>query len=79
MEESLAELDAIVETFEALLRITQIEAGARKSRFCDVDLGSMLADVADIYEPVAEESGDRLRMRGARRRRRPRSTATASS
>lgn len=60
VEESLAELDAIVETFEALLRITQIEAGARRSRFCLVDLGDVLADVADVYEPVAEESGDHL-------------------
>ena len=39
VEESLTELDSIVETFEALLRITQIEAGARKSRFCSVELG----------------------------------------
>jgi signal transduction histidine kinase len=60
VEGALVELDSIVDTFEALLRITQIEAGARKSRFCDVDLGSLLIDVADIYEPVAEESGDRL-------------------
>ena len=30
VEEALAEVDQIVETFEALLRITQIEAGARK-------------------------------------------------
>ena len=59
--ESLAELDSIVETFEALLRITQIEAGARRSRFCDVGLDGVLTDIADIYEPVAEEEGDRLR------------------
>jgi signal transduction histidine kinase len=58
--ESLSDLDSIVETFEALLRITQIEAGARKVRFCDFDLGSVLLEVADIYEPVAEEGGDRL-------------------
>ena len=60
VEESLEELDSIVETFEALLRITQLEAGARKARFCDVDLGSVLAEVADIYEPVVEEAGDSL-------------------
>jgi signal transduction histidine kinase len=60
VQESLAELDSIVETFEALLRITQIEAGARKSRFCNVELASILAEVADIYEPVAEEAGDEL-------------------
>ncbi len=60
VEESLEELDSIVETFEALLRITQLEAGARKARFCDVELGTILAEVADIYEPVVEEAGDRL-------------------
>jgi signal transduction histidine kinase len=60
VEESLGELDSIVETFEALLRITQIEAGARRARFSYLDLGSVLADVADIYEPVVEESGGRL-------------------
>lgn len=60
VEESLEELDSIVETFEALLRITQIEAGARRARFSRVELGSVLADVADIYEPVVEEAGDRL-------------------
>ncbi len=60
VEESLEELNSIVETFEALLRITQIEAGARRARFSGVELGTVLADVADIYEPVAEEAGDRL-------------------
>jgi signal transduction histidine kinase len=60
VEEALEELDSIVDTFEALLRITQIEAGARRSRFCDVELGTVLADVADVYEPVAEEAGGRL-------------------
>jgi len=60
VEASLEDLDSIVETFEALLRITQIEAGARRSRFCDLELGTVLAEVADIYEPVAEEAGDRL-------------------
>src|SRR5262249_2497930 len=60
VEESLEELDSIVEAFEALLRITQLEAGARKARFCDVELGTILAEVADIYEPVVEEAGDRL-------------------
>jgi len=60
VEDSLGELDSIVETFEALLRITQIEAGARRARFSGVELGTVLADVADIYEPVAEEAGDRL-------------------
>jgi len=60
VDEALYEVDCIVDTFEALLRITQIEAGVRKERFRDVDLASILIDVADIYEPVADESNDRL-------------------
>ncbi|MBB4187904.1 signal transduction histidine kinase [Sinorhizobium terangae] len=57
---SLEELDVIVETFEALLRIAQIEAGARRERFHAVDLGSLVTEVADIYRPVVEDAGDVL-------------------
>ena len=60
VEESLEELDSIVETFEALLRITQLEAGARRARFATLDLKSVIVDVADIYEPVVEEDGGSL-------------------
>ncbi len=63
VQESLGELDSIVETFEALLRITQLEAGARRARFCSLDLKTVLADVADIYEPVVEEVGSNLMSR----------------
>jgi len=60
LEEALGDLDAMIETFDALLRITQIEAGARKARFANVDLRSVLDDVADIYGAVAEDAGDQL-------------------
>ena len=42
------------------MRITQIEAGARKSRFVTIDLALVLADVRDVYDIVAEDAGDRL-------------------
>lgn len=60
VEEALMELDSIVETFEALLRISQIEAGARRARFQNVALDGVLADIAETFEPVAEEAGNRL-------------------
>ncbi|MDQ8699616.1 ATP-binding protein [Hyphomicrobium sp. LHD-15] len=60
IEAALSDLDATIETFDALLRITQIEAGARKARFANIDLGSVLDDVADIYEAVAEDAGHTL-------------------
>ena len=57
---SLEELDGIVDTFEALLRIAQIETGTRRERFRLVDLKSLLTEVADIYGPVADDAGDEL-------------------
>lgn len=57
VEGALADLDSMIETFDALLRITQIEAGARRARFADLDLRSVLEDVADIYVAVAEDAG----------------------
>ncbi|RUP08493.1 HAMP domain-containing sensor histidine kinase [Hyphomicrobium sp.] len=60
IDAALGDIDSISETFDALLRITQIEAGARKSRFVTVDLALLLADVRDVYDVVAEDAGDRL-------------------
>lgn len=60
IDAALGDIDSISETFDALLRITQIEAGARKSRFVTVDLAGVLSDVRDVYDVVAEDAGDRL-------------------
>ena len=56
----IEDLDSITETFEALLRITQIEAGASKLRFKHVDLQRLLNDVWEVYAAVAEDAGQRL-------------------
>ncbi len=60
LADALAAAQLINDTFDALLRITQIEAGARKSRFTEVDLAAVLDTVFDAYEPVAEEQGRKL-------------------
>jgi signal transduction histidine kinase len=54
------EADQINATFEALLRISQIEAGARKSRFKPVDLTTLMTSIAEIYADVAEDNGQVL-------------------
>ena len=54
------EADNINATFAALLRIAQIESGARKSRFAKLDIGDVLADVAEVYSEVAEDAGQTL-------------------
>jgi signal transduction histidine kinase len=51
------ELIQINETFEALLRIAQIEAGARKARFTDIDLDAVVDTIWEIYAEVAEDQG----------------------
>lgn len=55
-----AETDRINATFEALLRIAQLESGARRERFVDVSLGSVLSALLEAYEEVANEAGQTL-------------------
>lgn len=57
IDATIAEADTLLSMFNALLRITQIEAGARRDSFTTVDLAELLCDVAELYEPVALEKG----------------------
>lgn len=56
----LLEADRILSVFQSLLRITNIEKGKRHQTFREVNLGKVLDDVVDLYEPVAEEKKIRL-------------------
>lgn len=47
-------------TFEALLRIAQLESGARRERFTQVSLAEVLSILAEAYEDVAIENGQSL-------------------
>ncbi|MGI9414508.1 MAG: sensor histidine kinase [Hyphomicrobiales bacterium] len=60
VDAAIDETDTIVKTFEALLRIAQIEAGARKAKFKPEDLRAILENIVEIYEPVAAEAGHRF-------------------
>jgi signal transduction histidine kinase len=60
IESAVAEADVLLETFSALLRIAQIEAGTRRSAFRPVDLSDVMRTVADAYAPAVEESGRAL-------------------
>jgi signal transduction histidine kinase len=57
---AIAQSEAIDQTFSALLRIAQIEAGARREKFAPVDLAALLGDVGEIYAEVAEDAGQTL-------------------
>jgi signal transduction histidine kinase len=60
IESAGVEADVLLETFSALLRIAQIEAGSRRSAFRAVDLSDVVRTVADAYAPAVEESGRAL-------------------
>ncbi len=52
---AIAELDTVLDTFAALLRIARAEAGAGARQA--LDLSALVAAVSDAYAPVAEEGG----------------------
>jgi signal transduction histidine kinase len=54
VDEAIAEMRGIIATFGALLRIAEVESGARRAGFTNLDLNAVAADVADFYEPLAE-------------------------
>ncbi len=59
------ELDGVITTFEALLRIAQIESGARKARFADIDIEDVVAKVVEAYEYVGEDTNHRISLRSS--------------
>lgn len=55
---AVTELDAVLGTFAALLRIARAEAGAGARQ--TLDLSALVTAVAEAYAPVAEEAGRRF-------------------
>ncbi len=58
--DSIADADAILETFGALLRIAQIETGGPRDRLTAIDLSDLLQTVREVYQPMAEEKRQHL-------------------
>jgi signal transduction histidine kinase len=54
---AITETQALLGTFSGLLRIAEVEAGARRAGFTRIDLGKIVTDVVEFHLPVAEESG----------------------
>lgn len=64
VKEALAELRSVADTFDALLRIAQIESRSRTARFVVFDLSELVRDIHEIYEAIAVEGGYDLTIRG---------------
>ena len=52
-----AEIVSVLETFNALMRISQIEAGARRAGFRKLALADIVRQVAEDFSPAAEDDG----------------------
>lgn len=57
IDEAIGQLDGALNIFAAMLRIAEIEAGARRAQFCPVDLSALLTLLAESYEPAFAEQG----------------------
>lgn len=56
----IEEVDTILNTFSALLRIAQIESGSRRAGFSEVNLSEIISSVTEALTPVAEEKNQNL-------------------
>ena len=53
----IEDADELIKTFNALLLIARLEAGALEGSAETFELAELVRDVAELYEPVAEEAG----------------------
>jgi signal transduction histidine kinase len=60
VEKLMAEADGLLQTFNALLRITNIEKGERRTKLEELKLNKIIKDVVELYEPIAEEKGIKI-------------------
>jgi signal transduction histidine kinase len=57
IDAAVGDVDRVIAIFNALLRLAEIDTGARRSGFVSVDVGRVASDVAEFYQPVAELKG----------------------
>jgi signal transduction histidine kinase len=60
LEAVSAEAESLLAMLDTSLEITRAEAGIGRDRFETVDLSQMVSDLADMYEPLAEDAGVKL-------------------
>lgn len=57
IESTLTDADQILSAFSALLRVAQIESGARRASFRTFELSNLVVNVVDAYRAVVEDGG----------------------
>lgn len=62
VEQAIVDADALLQTFSALLRIARIESRGQPEGGNAVDLPPLLQDLVDLYEPLAMDKEQNLRL-----------------
>ena len=57
LSSAIEDIDQVLVTIKAILRIAEVEHGERRGGFRDVDLNDVLQEAVDLYEPIAEAKG----------------------
>ncbi len=62
LDRAIADLDAVIGRFAALLRIAELEASGRRSGLAEIALTPLLLGIEELFAPLAEERGVTLRV-----------------
>lgn len=57
LAKTIEEADELIKTFNSLLLIARLEGGAVAESMAPVDPAAIVGDIAELYEPAAEEAG----------------------
>jgi signal transduction histidine kinase len=57
LQKSLGDIDQLLVTVAALMRIAEVEQSRRRENFESVDLGEIVTVLTEFYQPIAEENG----------------------
>jgi signal transduction histidine kinase len=60
LQQTISESDKLLQTFNALLSIAKAESGQAREGLESIDASEVLGDVAELYEPLLEDTGGSL-------------------
>ena len=65
LDKTIEESDRLLQTFNALLSIARAESGQSREMLQAIDAHDIVEDVAELYQPIAEEAGGTLDVRAS--------------
>jgi signal transduction histidine kinase len=63
VEQAVERSDEVLQLFDAILRISELEEGSLKRRFARVDLCKLVRELGETHAPLAEDDGKALTVR----------------